>query len=109
VAAEDLADLDEETRCQHIANRLVERVVPAVTLFDPDRVMVEASFLGPVASRFLQRFQASLRAALRGELPKLPPVGLAKAGELGVALGAMLAARKELIKRPERLLDGERR
>lgn len=109
VPAEELAGLDPEGQAQHLADRLVERVLPAVTLVDPDRVVVEASFLGPVASRFLQRFQASLRAALRGELPKLPPVGLAKAGELGVALGAMLAARKELVKRPERLLDGERR
>ena len=108
VAAEELADLDEERRCRHIAERLAERAVPAVTLFDPDRVVVEAEFMGPAASRLVEHFRQRLLSALKGEFPGLLRISLAKVGELGVALGAALAAQRQLLHCPERLFDGGR-
>ncbi|HEC62850.1 MAG TPA: ROK family transcriptional regulator [Candidatus Acetothermia bacterium] len=105
VPAEELSGLPPKQRALHLAERLVERALPAVILVDPHRVIVEAGALGGLADRFLQHFQHRLRSSLRGELPTPPRVGLAKSGELGVALGAALAARRELIKHPEYVLN----
>lgn len=107
VAAEELADLDEETRCRLIAKRLAERAVPAVTLFDPDRVVVEAEFMGTGALRLVEQFRERLLSALKGEFPGLLRVSLAKVGGFGVALGAALAAQRQLLRCPERLFDGK--
>jgi DNA-binding transcriptional ArsR family regulator len=105
VPAEELAELPPNQRAVYLAKRLVERVLPAVIFVDPHRVIVEAGCLGKLADKFLHHFQHHLRASLRGELPTPPRVGLAKSGEFGVALGAALAARRQLIKHPDHLLD----
>lgn len=109
VGAKELEGLPPSDRAQHVAARLADRVLPAVVLVDPDRVVVEASTLGKEAPKFVRTLRERFDESLRGELLSRVRVDLAKAGPLGAALGAILAARKELIRRPEHLLDGKRR
>jgi predicted NBD/HSP70 family sugar kinase len=105
VPAEELRGRD---RLDRLVEVLADRAVHAVSLLDPDRVVVDAGMLGEEAGRFVRRLRDRLQSLLRGEYPGGVRISQARGGEFGGALGAAMAVRGELIRTPAAFLKGVR-
>jgi len=105
VGPEELEGLAGEALAERLAERLTSSLVHAVTLFDPDRVVIQAEALGDLEPLFLERCRRHLEQALAGEF--VGPVEVVPARVRGPsgAQGAAIGVVQGLARWPERLFD----
>lgn len=104
VPGEELSCLGAKKRVALLVERAVGPLVHAVTLFDPERVVIHAEMLGADEPLFIEGCRRRLREALAGEFPDTLKVAPAQERGPTAALGAAIAVVQDLYENPAVLL-----
>lgn len=107
VAGEQLTSRDRDERLDLLVDQAVEFLVHAVTLLDPNRIVILAELLGADEEAFITGCRRQLREALVGEFPDLHKVTRAVARGTTAACGAAVAVVQHLRDNPEELFVKE--
>ncbi len=107
VTREEMEGRSPEERVDLLVDKAVGFLVHAVTLLDPERIVIHAELLGADEEAFITACRRRLREALVGEFPDLHKLARAKERGSTAALGAAVAVVHHLRDNPEQLLGEE--
>jgi len=96
-----IEDLDEEGRVHRIAQRLVDSLIHAIPLIDPERIVVHAECLGDAEPALIAHCREALGDAMRGEYVGVSDISPAAVRGASGAHQAALAVTRRLLIRPD--------
>ncbi|MBC7221200.1 ROK family protein [Candidatus Bipolaricaulota bacterium] len=107
VTREEMEGRSPKARVDLLVDKAVGFLVHAVTLLDPERIVIHAELLGADEEAFITACRHRLREALEGEFPDLHKLVRAKERGPTAVLGAAVAVVQHLRDNPEQLFGDE--